>query len=100
MASGLATGAPCVLASHSRIAPLRRRPIMKGALPRLEEWSGEDTTLAEIEDSLARLRDESDLRTSVMTHTAWVPEEWLEAAREALAGLAERHPSRTIILVP
>jgi hypothetical protein len=70
------------------------------ALERLEEWSGEDTTLAEIEDSLARLRDESDLRTSVMTHTAWVPEEWLEAAREALAGLAERHPSRTIILVP
>jgi hypothetical protein len=73
---------------------------MKGALARLEEWSGEDTTLAEIEDSLARLRDASDLRTSVMTHTAWVPEEWLEAARETLAGLAERHPSRTIILVP
>jgi glucose-6-phosphate dehydrogenase assembly protein OpcA len=39
-------------------------------------------------------------RTSVMTHTAWVPEEWLEAARETLAGLAERHPSRTIILIP
>jgi Glucose-6-phosphate dehydrogenase subunit len=70
------------------------------ALERTEDWSGEDTTLAEIEDSLARLRDESDLRTSVMTHTAWVPEEWLEAARRTLAGLAERHPSRTIILVP
>jgi glucose-6-phosphate dehydrogenase assembly protein OpcA len=35
-----------------------------------------------------------------MTHTAWVPEEWLDAARETLGGLAERHPSRTIILVP
>jgi hypothetical protein len=70
------------------------------ALARLEEWSGEDTSVAEIEDALAQLRDVSDLRTSVMTHTAWVPEEWLEAARETLAGLAERHPSRTIILVP
>ena len=39
-------------------------------------------------------------RTSVMTHIAWVPREWLEAARRRLAGLAERHPSRTILLVP
>lgn len=67
---------------------------------RLEEWTGENTTVAEIEDALAGLRAASDLRTSVMTHTAWVPEEWLEAARATLAGLAERHPSRTIILVP
>jgi glucose-6-phosphate dehydrogenase assembly protein OpcA len=35
-----------------------------------------------------------------MTHCAWVPLEWLDAARETLAGLAERHPSRSIILVP
>ena len=35
-----------------------------------------------------------------MTHIAWVPEEWLVAARETLRGMAERHPSRTIILVP
>lgn len=63
-------------------------------------WSGDDTTVAEIELALARLRHEGDLRTSVMTHTAWVPAEWLEAARETLAGLAERHPSRTIMLVP
>jgi glucose-6-phosphate dehydrogenase assembly protein OpcA len=69
-------------------------------LTRLDEWSGEDATVAEIEDALARLREASDLRTSVMTHTAWVPEEWLDAARATLAGLAERHPSRTIILVP
>jgi glucose-6-phosphate dehydrogenase assembly protein OpcA len=63
-------------------------------------WSGDDTAVAEIELALASLRHEGDLRTSVMTHTAWVPAEWLDAARETLAGLAERHPSRTIILVP
>jgi glucose-6-phosphate dehydrogenase assembly protein OpcA len=39
-------------------------------------------------------------RTSVMTHTAWVPPEWVEAADDVLEGLAERHPSRTIVLVP
>jgi glucose-6-phosphate dehydrogenase assembly protein OpcA len=39
-------------------------------------------------------------RTSVMTHLAWVPEQWVEAAEDVLAGLAERHPSRTIVLVP
>jgi glucose-6-phosphate dehydrogenase assembly protein OpcA len=73
---------------------------MAQALERVEQWDGEDTTIAEIERALAELREASDLRTSVMTHTAWVPEEWLDAARETLAGLAERHPSRTIILVP
>jgi glucose-6-phosphate dehydrogenase assembly protein OpcA len=35
-----------------------------------------------------------------MTHTAWVPEEWVEAAEDVLSGLAERHPSRTIVLFP
>jgi glucose-6-phosphate dehydrogenase assembly protein OpcA len=35
-----------------------------------------------------------------MTHIAWVPHEWVEAAEDVLAGLAERHPSRTIVLVP
>jgi glucose-6-phosphate dehydrogenase assembly protein OpcA len=39
-------------------------------------------------------------RTSVMTHLAWVPEEWVEAAEDVLSGLAERHPSRTIVLFP
>lgn len=71
-----------------------------GDLAHLDEWHAEDTTVAEIERALADLREPSDLRTSVMTHTAWVPERWLDAARETLAGLAERHPSRTIILVP
>jgi Glucose-6-phosphate dehydrogenase subunit len=73
---------------------------MAQALAHLGEWHGEDTTVVEIERALAEVREPSDLRTSVMTHTAWVPEEWLDAARATLAGLAERHPSRTIILVP
>jgi glucose-6-phosphate dehydrogenase assembly protein OpcA len=64
-------------------------------------------TVRGIERELARLRDASTepgqsprLRTSVMTHVAWVPERWEEAATETLAGLAERHPSRTILLFP
>jgi len=39
-------------------------------------------------------------RTSVMTHVAWVPDEWLDAAEGVLAALAERHPSRTLALIP
>src|SRR6266545_3156476 len=39
-------------------------------------------------------------RTSVMTHLAWVPPDWAEAAERTLAGLAEQHPSRTILLFP
>jgi hypothetical protein len=60
-------------------------------------------TVSAIERKLAELRlsdGGSRLRTSVMTHIAWVPEEWVEAAEDVLAGLAERHPSRTIVLLP
>lgn len=71
------------------------------------EWTGEDVELADVDRALCRLREESadettgpDLRTSVMTHLAWVPTEWHEAATETLAGLGERHPSRGILLVP
>ena len=35
-----------------------------------------------------------------MTHLVWAPKEWLEAAERTLAGMAERHPSRTVILTP
>jgi glucose-6-phosphate dehydrogenase assembly protein OpcA len=31
---------------------------------------------------------------------AWVPPPWLDAAERTLAGMAERHPSRTVLLVP
>jgi len=61
------------------------------------------TTVPEIEHTLAALRLSDSgvrLRTNVMTHIAWVPEEWVEAAEDVLTGLAERHPSRTIVLFP
>ena len=73
----------------------------------VEEWTGHDVTLGQVEAELARLRDASAddsrnpyQRTSVMTHIAWVPPSWLDAAERTLEGLAERHPSRTVILVP
>lgn len=71
------------------------------------DWTGENTTIAQIERELARLRSETseegaqpNLRTSVMTHIAWAPPEWQAVAEETLAGMAERHPSRTLLLVP
>jgi glucose-6-phosphate dehydrogenase assembly protein OpcA len=73
----------------------------------VEAWSGVDVSIAQIESELARLRDQSSgevdqptQRTSVMTHVAWVPAQWLDAAERVLEGMAERHPSRTVILVP
>jgi glucose-6-phosphate dehydrogenase assembly protein OpcA len=77
------------------------------ATPIETNWSGPDVTIAQIERELARLRDETsqqgsqpNLRTSVMTLIAWVPPKWQVAAEETLAGMAERHPSRTLLLVP
>src|SRR6266542_4136963 len=91
-------------------APAARRPLLAAALSApvdLESWTGEGVRLAEVETALGRLRAAStpegaapNMRTSVMTHLAWVPEEWLGQARAALAGMGERHPSRTILLVP
>lgn len=73
----------------------------------LGSWEGEGVTLAAVEAELAQLRQASadeggspNLRTSVMTHIVWAPPVWLERARATLAGMAERHPSRTIFLVP
>jgi glucose-6-phosphate dehydrogenase assembly protein OpcA len=64
-------------------------------------------TIRQVEREIARLREASTeagqaprLRTSVMTHIAWVPERWVQAALTTLAGLSERHPSRTIVLLP
>jgi hypothetical protein len=71
------------------------------------DWDGTDVRLSEVNDALGKLRAESagegappNLRTSVMTHLAWIPEAWAEQARAALAGMAERHPSRSILLFP
>jgi hypothetical protein len=63
------------------------------------------TSIREIERELSSRRldpgsDQPFQRTSVMTHTAWVPPEWVEAAEDVLSGLAERHPSRTVVLFP
>jgi len=68
-------------------------------------WSAEDVRLADVDHALAELRAEAargspSMRTSVMTHLAWVPEQWLDRARAALEGMGERHPSRTILLLP
>ncbi|HXQ85942.1 MAG TPA: hypothetical protein VN746_04650, partial [Gaiella sp.] len=62
--------------------------------------------VAEVERKLARQRchqeadAEPELRTSTMTHVVWAPPKWLPRAKRVLAGLAERHPARTIFLVP
>jgi len=71
------------------------------------EWTGDDVRVEDVVQALCRLREESahesggpDLRTSVMTHLAWVPRAWEEVAVETLAGLGERHPSRGILLFP
>jgi hypothetical protein len=72
-----------------------------------DSWTGDDTSVAEIERELARLRGvrvqegaQPNLRTSVMTHVAWAPPEWQDVAKLTLAGMAERHPSRTLLLLP
>jgi hypothetical protein len=76
---------------------------MSSSVAAAGSWSGTDTSVREIEQRLAELRqaaaDGPQLRTSVLTHVAWVPPAWREAARGTLAGLAERHPSRTILLL-
>ena len=62
--------------------------------------------VADIERKLARERARQqagavpELRTSTMTHVVWAPNRWLQRAKTVLAGLAERHPARTILLVP
>lgn len=62
--------------------------------------------VSDIERQLGKLRvlEEADgipeLRTSTMTHIVWCPPEWHAKAKVTLAGLAERHPARTIFLIP
>jgi len=62
--------------------------------------------VSDIERQLGRLRAREaqdgmpELRTSTMTHLVWCPPEWRAKARATLAGLLERHPARTIFLIP
>jgi glucose-6-phosphate dehydrogenase assembly protein OpcA len=69
----------------------------------VDGWAGEDVRVDDVERALARLRGGDagtpQLRTSVMTHIAWVPPEWVDTARATLAALDERYPSRTILLL-
>ena len=68
------------------------------------EWTGRDVTVDEVAHELASLRGADDqgpeLRTSVMTHLAWVPPRWEETARAVFADLGRFYPSRTIMLLP
>ena len=62
--------------------------------------------IADIERELSRQRCRAredgapELRTSTMTHVVWAPQRWQPTVRRVLAGLQERHPSRTILLFP
>ena len=62
--------------------------------------------VSDIERQLARLREREtddgtpDLRTSTMTHIVWCPPAWRRRRAATLAGLYERHPARTIFLIP
>jgi hypothetical protein len=70
----------------------------------VDEWAGQDVTVDDVERAIGMLRaggdSEVELRTSVMTHIAWVPPRWVEEAWETFTGLGERYPSRTILLLP
>jgi glucose-6-phosphate dehydrogenase assembly protein OpcA len=64
--------------------------------------------IADIERRLGGLRlretagreGQPDLRTSTMTHVVWAPPRWLPHAQATFARLEERHPARTIFLIP
>lgn len=60
------------------------------------------SVVAQVEKRLAELRvhHAEGTRTSVLTHVAWAPPQWADAARRTLAGLEDLHPSRTILLFP
>jgi hypothetical protein len=60
------------------------------------------TSVDEIERRLEEVREgeEPAQRTSVLTHMAWVPREWQQAADRVLEGLGPRVPSRTLLLHP
>jgi hypothetical protein len=77
---------------------------MAAVAEELDRWEGADVAVGRIERRLGELRAAAEegglIRTSVATHIAWVPPEWEQQALDTLAGMAERHPSRTIVMVP
>ena len=59
-----------------------------------------EAELRSLNEAAAPPGESTTLRTRVLTHIAWVPPEWEGAARRVLDGLGDRHPSRTILLLP
>jgi hypothetical protein len=61
-----------------------------------------NVSVGEIERRLDALdaHGESDQRTSVLTHMAWVPPKWSRAVSSVMEGLGTRVPSRTLLLHP
>ena len=76
------------------------------SIAHVDEWADDCASVSEIEHALVDLRRRRgwegtrNVRSTVLSHIAWVPREWQDAATETLAGLAERHPSRTLLLFP
>ena len=73
----------------------------------VDEWADECASVAEVEQALIELRlkrgfvGKLNLRTSVLTHIAWVPPEWQQAATETLAvHRATRIESTMIVIRP
>jgi len=66
-------------------------------------WEADDVTVADVEAALSDLRrheQRAAVRTSVLTLVAVVDHQaQADAAREVVADLGARHPSRTIVLV-
>ena len=67
----------------------------------VESWDGKDVELGEVEAALAELRGATassggppNIRTSVMTHIAWVPEEWRDQAMSDTAVCSKSPTSR------
>jgi len=76
---------------------------MTDAIRTIGCWENDDATVAEVEAALTGLRRHevrAAVRTSVLTLVAVVDHQaQADAAREVVADLGARHPSRTVVLV-
>lgn len=73
---------------------------MAQALTRATSIRAVEAELRRLNEAAALPGETTTLRTRVLTHIAWVPPDWEQAARRVLDGLGDRHPSRTILLLP
>ncbi|MGI8777401.1 MAG: glucose-6-phosphate dehydrogenase assembly protein OpcA [Acidimicrobiales bacterium] len=76
---------------------------MSTAIPTIGCWEADGVTVGEVEAALSDLRrheQRAAVRTSVLTLVAVVDTQaQADAAREVVADLGARHPSRTVVLV-